>query len=30
VADDVIAGITSMVALQALLWAQSKLGWAIL
>jgi len=30
VADDVIAGITSMVALQALLWAQSKLGWAVL
>ena len=30
VADDVIAGITSMIALQALLWAQGRLGWAIL
>jgi len=30
VADDVIAGVTTMLALQALLWAQTKLGWAIL
>lgn len=29
VADDAIAGITSMIALQALLWAQAKLGWTL-
>jgi len=30
VADDAIAGVTSMLALQALLWAQGRLGLALL
>jgi len=30
VADDMIAGITTMLALQGLLWAQARVGWAVL
>jgi phosphatidylglycerophosphatase A len=30
VADDVIAGITSMLALHGLLWLQARMGWALL
>jgi phosphatidylglycerophosphatase A len=30
VADDVIAGLTTMLALQGLLWAQTRMGWAFL
>jgi phosphatidylglycerophosphatase A len=30
VADDVIAGVTTLLALQGLLFAQAKLGWALL
>ena len=30
VADDVVAGVVALVVLQALLWAQLRMGWAIL
>jgi phosphatidylglycerophosphatase A len=30
VADDAIAGVTTLLAMQALLWAQARLGWALL
>ena len=30
VADDVIAGITTMLAMQGLLWAQGRLGWGLI
>jgi phosphatidylglycerophosphatase A len=30
VADDAIAGLTTLAALQGLLWLQSKLGWALI
>ena len=30
VADDAIAGITTMLAIQGLLWAQARVGWALL
>jgi phosphatidylglycerophosphatase A len=29
VADDAIAGVTAMLALQALLWAQGRMGWGL-
>lgn len=30
VTDDAIAGITAMLALQGLLWAQARMGWALM
>ena len=30
VADDVIAGATTMLAMQGLLWAQARLGWGLI
>jgi hypothetical protein len=29
VADDAIAGVTAMLALQGLLWAQARMGWGL-